>query len=94
MQAALGIAQLESLDRFLLKKRWIGDLYNQLLANISLKLPVPHTDYAENLYWVYGIVLPTDNHLKAIDVMSSLKSMGIGTSLSFILCINNLFLRH
>ena len=47
LQAALGIAQLESLDRFLLKKRWIGDLYNQLLANISLKLPVPHTDYAE-----------------------------------------------
>ena len=48
----------------------------------------------KNLYWVYGIVLPTDNHLKAIDVMSSLKSMGIGTRPFFYPMHKQPVLRH
>jgi perosamine synthetase len=58
LQAALGVAQLERLDEFVQRKRQIGRRYNELLREIEgLQLPVRQTDYSENVYWVYGIVL-------------------------------------
>ena len=53
IQASLGVAQLERLDE-LLKKRWIGKKYNELLKELDgTQLPLPKTNYAENIYWVY-----------------------------------------
>jgi perosamine synthetase len=79
LQAALGVAQLERLDEFLIKKRWIGACYNDLLKDLpGVQLPLPKTDFAENIYWVYGLVL--DEYLgDAEAVMSSLAKLGIGT---------------
>ena len=58
LQAALGVAQLEQLDDFLEKKRWIGRRYNELLTDLQgVQLPLPSTSYSENLYWVYGLVI-------------------------------------
>ena len=58
LQAAVGVAQLERLPETLEKKRQIGAWYNELLADIDdiERLPA-RTDYAENIYWVYGVVL-------------------------------------
>ena len=79
LQAALGLAQLERLDEFIEKKRWIGRLYNELLSDLSgVQLPLPETDYAENIYWVYGIVLD-ELHSDAESVMAKLAAEGIGT---------------
>jgi perosamine synthetase len=58
LQAALGLAQLERIESFIVKKRKMGRLYNELLADIdAFQLPVPKLAYAENIYWVYPIVL-------------------------------------
>lgn len=79
LQAALGVAQLERLDEFLAKKRWIGKLYSQLLVGLhGVQLPLPKTDYAENIYWVYGLVL-NESHGDAETVMAKLAKAGIGT---------------
>ena len=79
LQAAVGVAQLEQLDRFLEKKRWIGSLYNNLLSSVKgIQLPFKKTDYAENIYWVYGIVL-TDMRFQLSDVIERLSDAGIGT---------------
>ncbi len=79
LQAAVGVAQLERLDEFLEKKRWIGHRYNELLADLPrLQLPQPFTDYAENIYWVYGLVL--DDSLEDAEMlMGMLAKAGIGT---------------
>lgn len=66
LQAAIGLAQLERLDEFIERKREMGKYYTERLQNIKgLMLPVERTDYAENIYWVYGLVLekhvPIDN---------------------------------
>ncbi|MFD1736783.1 DegT/DnrJ/EryC1/StrS family aminotransferase [Bacillus salitolerans] len=77
LQAAIGIAQLEQLDQFVLLKRKLGGLYTQLLSDLpNIQLPLPKTDYAENIYWVFGIVL---NNINAETVMEMLHQRGIGT---------------
>jgi perosamine synthetase len=61
MQAAIGLAQLEKLDEHIQKKRRIGKLYNEGLKGLEgFQLPLPQTDYAENIYWVYAMVAETE----------------------------------
>jgi perosamine synthetase len=80
LQAALGVAQLEQLDRFLVIKRRVGNIYNQLLANTEgVQLPLAKTDYAENIYWVYGLVLDNNIPFDAYQAMDKLAKLGVGT---------------
>lgn len=61
MQAAIGLAQLEKLDIHIAKKRKIGKLYDEGLKDLKgFQLPLPQTDYAENIYWVYAMVAETE----------------------------------
>lgn len=80
IQAALGVAQLERLDKSIAKKKYIGRRYNELLSDIpGIQLPLPETDYAENIYWVYGILLDNDNTFDADEAMRQLAKHKIGT---------------
>jgi perosamine synthetase len=80
MQAALGCAQLERLDEFVAIKREMGRFYTNALADITcVDKPKPKTDYADNIYWVFGIVLRDQTQMKSADAMRMLGSAGIGT---------------
>ena len=58
LQAAVGLAQLERLDEFVERKRAMGRYYTEKLCDVKgLMLPVEKTDYADNVYWVFGLVL-------------------------------------
>jgi perosamine synthetase len=60
LQAALGLAQLEKIDEHITKKRSIGGQYLNGLKNISgFQLPLEETDFAQNIYWVFGLVAET-----------------------------------
>lgn len=79
LQAAVGVAQLEHLDEFLEKKRWIGHRYNELLTGMpGVQLPLAGTDYAENIYWVYGLVLDDSVPFDAEEAMRRLVKHGVG----------------
>lgn len=78
MQAALGLAQLEKLDQHLIKKRAIGHQYNEALKNLQgFQLPLQKTTYAENIYWVYGLVADTET--LANSTVKKLNDAQIGT---------------
>lgn len=80
LQAAVGYAQLERLRQTIEKKRHIGKLYNELLKDVNgIQLPVKDTEYAENIYWVYGIVLNDSIKLDADIIIKKLSGEGIGT---------------
>jgi perosamine synthetase len=80
LQAALGVAQLERLDEFVDRKRRMGQYYTELLADIpGLQLPLPQIDYAENIYWVYGLVLKDEVPFEAEAAMQRLREYKIGT---------------
>jgi perosamine synthetase len=99
LQAAVGLAQLEQLDRFITIKREMGRLYTELLCHCdNLQLPPSETSYAENHYWVFGLVLDPSLGLSALQVMDRLRESGIGTRPFFypmhmqpILCQDGLF---
>lgn len=78
LQAALGLGQLSRIGEIVTRKREVGNLYNELLDGIrGLQLPMKGTDYAENIYWVYGMV--ADSEESARDLVKHLTSVKIGT---------------
>jgi len=80
LQAALGLAQLPRLDEFLARKRRMGHFYTEHLSGIpGLQLPVAATAYAENMYWVYPIVLADDIGFDAAEAMRRFAADQIGT---------------
>jgi perosamine synthetase len=80
LQAALGLAQLERLDDFVMIKRCMGARYTKLLAAVKgIQLPLAQTDYAHNIYWVYGLVLDDSVPFNAQEAMTRLGKLGVGT---------------
>ena len=80
MQAALGLAQLERLEEFVKRKRKMGARYTELLSSLSgVQLPLEKTDYASNIYWVFGLVIDESLDLNAKKAMEALSAKGIGT---------------
>jgi perosamine synthetase len=78
MQAALGLAQLEKIDFHLEKKRYIGLNYQNQLAGLKgFQLPLQKKDYAENIYWVFGLVSDTERLCN--DTVKKLGEANIGT---------------
>ena len=80
LQAAVGVAQLEQLDEFVAIKRRIGRRYTERLQGLAgIELPLVSTDDAENIYWVFGVVLDETVPFDASKAMSRLAKRGIGT---------------
>lgn len=80
LQAALGVAQLERLDEFVRIKRRMGIEYTEQLRDVpGLQLPLEKIDYADNIYWVFGVVLKDEIALDAKELMSRLGNVGVGT---------------
>lgn len=78
LQAALGLGQLENLEYTLSRKQRIAAIYDELFSEIdSFQLPLKTTEYAENCYWVYPILLDPNSRYDAIDVISILNTRGI-----------------
>ncbi len=79
MQAALGVAQVEQLDEFVARKRRMGARYTELLGGIQgIELPLSRTSYADNIYWVYGLVLDDALGFDAEEAVKRLVGRGIG----------------
>jgi perosamine synthetase len=78
LQAAIGVAQLERIGQIVEKKRQIGHWYQQRLReHPRLQLPPERTEYAENIYWVFGVILDETISFDAVEAMARLKSKGV-----------------
>ena len=80
VQCALGLGQIESLDRVCQRKQHIGHLYHERIEGLAqVQRPVRATDYAHNHYWVYGVVLDDSIPFEADEAMRRLNKLRIGT---------------
>lgn len=79
IQAAVGVAQLEKIEEHLRLKRELGASYQEKLKDVQgLQLPVAKTSYAENIYWVFGMVLDESVPMDAREMMYKLAQKNIG----------------
>lgn len=78
MQAAIGVAQLRKIDKIILRKKEIANEYRTHLEGVAgITLP-SNMDWAENVYWLYTILI--DSSIFDCDIsklMSELKHQGI-----------------
>ena len=78
LQAALANSQLKRLDAIIDRKREIGLAYHSLLmGDDRVSLQLTETDYAQNMYWVFGVVFEAT--IDADAVAADLKIIGIET---------------
>lgn len=79
LQAAVGVAQLEQIDRFVGIKRKNAQRYTEGLEGIKgIKTPV-EKEWAKNVYWMYAIELSEDLGITAEQMAACLVEKGIGT---------------
>ncbi|MDQ0709368.1 dTDP-4-amino-4,6-dideoxygalactose transaminase [Arthrobacter woluwensis] len=64
--AALGVAQLERLDGFVVTKREIAARYNEAFAGTEIQTP-PALEGQESTYWLYSILVPASRGANARD---------------------------
>jgi len=84
IHAAIGLSQLQRIERVISLKAKIARMYNHLLKEIEgIQLPI-QKEYAKNVYWMYHIVLQKPFHGRRDAVMESLLSRGIETRQSFV----------
>ena len=73
LQSAVGLAQLEKLNSFIIKKRNIGKVYNRELSKIKIfHTPLDRQTFAKNIYWVYGLVLKKNSQISLKYMMKQL----------------------
>ena len=79
IQAAIGLGQLENIDKFINLRRKHAHFYNKLLKGVDwINTPV-EKPYAKNVYWMYGITLKGKMRNKKKSLMNYLKGKGIET---------------
>lgn len=83
LQAALGLGQVERIDELVARKRETGARYTTGLAGLPLQLPVER-EWAENVYWMYGVVVDEATGMTAADVAGRLAERGVQTRPFFI----------
>jgi perosamine synthetase len=79
IQAALGISQINSLEKTIKQKQIQGEYYQALLSEISDKVQLPLSKWknTDNHYWVFGIVLKVDTERD--NIMFQLAEQGVQT---------------
>lgn len=79
IQAAVGVAQLEKIEEHLNKKIKMGERYQEIFkGNDKLQKPLAQTDYAHNIYWIFGLIMKKEDSKSAHEIISKLKDRGIG----------------
>lgn len=79
LQAALGVAQVERIDELVARKRWMGQTYTRRLQGLSsLQLPAEKS-WAQNVYWMYGVVISEETGMNAATFAERLAAQGVQT---------------
>ena len=84
MQAAIGVAQMEEIDRFIEIKREMARKYRELLGDIEgLTLPV-EKEWARNVYWMYAVLVEKNLGISRDEFMQKLREENIDTRTFFV----------
>ncbi len=78
LQAALGVAQMERVEKFLIRRREIGERYSKQLGKIKGIVLPPSKDWAHTIYWIYSMLVDeTVTGITRDELALRLSEMGI-----------------
>ena len=83
IQAAIGLAQMESIQMHLGKRRSVAAWYNRHLADQDLLDPVVEQPWAHHSYWMYTALMKPDIGIDRDAVMRQLAENGVETRPAF-----------
>jgi perosamine synthetase len=84
VQAAIGLAQLEEVDRFIDLKQKMARAYGERLSTVKgLTLP-RQMSWARSVYWMYAVLVEKEFGLSREQLMAGLKERGVDTRTFFI----------
>jgi perosamine synthetase len=84
LQAAVGLAQTEQMAGFVARRRENAALYTELLRGLpGLRLPAEEP-WAQNVYWMYGMLVEDEFGLSRDELRRCLAEQGIETRTFFI----------
>jgi perosamine synthetase len=84
LQAAIGVAQVGSIEEHVRRKREMGAYYTARLSHLpQLQLPVERP-WARNVYWMYGVVLGDDLPIGPETLAERLRGRGVDTRPFFV----------
>jgi perosamine synthetase len=82
-QAAMGVAQLNKIERIIEEKRRVAHTYNRYLNDVpGLQLPA-ELNWARNVYWMYAITVAPEFGLSRDQLTAKLAEAGIETRTFF-----------
>lgn len=84
VQAAIGLAQLERIDRYVNARRNNAKYYNKLLMSVRGVTTPPEAKWAKNVYWMYGILVGKEFGMTMPRLREELLKRGIDTRNFFI----------
>ena len=72
IQAAIGISQIKKLEKTISSKQKQGEIYQDLFSDLTefLQLPLRIHNGVKNDYWVFGLVLKSNNRSKLVNFLS------------------------
>ncbi|MCD6092552.1 MAG: DegT/DnrJ/EryC1/StrS family aminotransferase [Candidatus Aenigmarchaeota archaeon] len=82
IQAAIGLAQLQKIDKFIEKKRQIARWYENGLKELAEKEMItlhPEMKWAKCVYWMYSILVEDKFGMRRDELMKKLEENGIET---------------
>ena len=78
IEAALGLAQLEQIEKHLERRRAVAELYKRHLPEALVELPTEE-DWARHAFWMYTVRVKPEARIGRDDLMESLGRDGIET---------------
>jgi perosamine synthetase len=84
LQAAVGLAQTEQMEAFVTARRAHAAYYTSLLKDIPGIITPPQKPWAENVYWMYGILVGDEFGISRDELRHRLAKRGIETRTFFI----------
>jgi perosamine synthetase len=84
LQAAVGLAQTEQMDKFIEQRRQNAALYTKLLADIPGLVAPPEAGNVKNVFWMYALLVEDEFGLSRDQVRAYLAKRGIETRTFFI----------
>jgi dTDP-4-amino-4,6-dideoxygalactose transaminase len=84
IQAALGISQAKRLDKYIMRRRYLANRYDKLLAELPVTLTEQYNN-AQSAWHLYVVRLQLEKLTKThIQVFEELRDAGIGVNLHYI----------